>query len=68
MNTDVEEGSTAALVEETLVVHPTLEVATIQDSARTSISEVPVIILEMRELLVQLAPTYWSNKCASFVF
>ena len=56
VNTSVEEGSTAALVEETLVVHPTLEVATTQDSARTLISKVPVVISEMRELLIQLAP------------
>ena len=62
------EGHVAALVEKILVAHPSLEVATTQDFACTSISETHVVTSEMRELMVQLAPAILGNKCASFVF
>jgi len=52
-----EEGSAIALVEQALIVHSPLEVSTMQDAAHTSTSKAPVVTLEMRELLVQLAPT-----------
>ena len=56
MSIDAEEGSTATSVEETLVICPTLEVATTQNFARTSIFEAPVVTSAMKEHLVQLAP------------
>jgi len=56
VSTGAEEGTIAASVEKTLVVHPTLENVTTQDAIRTSISKAPVVTSEMKELLVQLAP------------
>jgi len=56
-STGVEDGFAIALVEHALVVYSPLEVATMQDVANTSTSEAPVVILEIRELLVQLSPT-----------
>jgi len=55
VSTSAEEGSAAASVGETFVVHPTLEVATTQDVIRTSVSETPIVTSEMRQLLTQLA-------------
>ena len=55
VSTGAEEGSVAVSVEETLMVHPKLEVATTQDVICTSISEAPVVTSEMKELLVLLA-------------
>jgi len=52
VSTDTEECSIIASVEGTLVTRPTLEVITTQDSARTSISEAPVVISVMKEILV----------------
>jgi len=51
VSTGVEKGSAAVSVEETLMVHPKLEVATTQDV----ICKAPVVTSEMKELLVLLA-------------
>jgi len=52
LNTGAEEGSAASSVDETLVVHPMLEVATTQNAIRTS----SCVTSEMMELLVHLPP------------
>ena len=56
VSSGAEENFVAASVEETLVVHPTLKVATTQDAIHTSTSETPIVTSKMRQILTQLAP------------
>ena len=60
-----EESFVAASVEETLVVHPTLEVATTQDAIRISTSEATVLTSKMRQHLTQFAPVLLEMTSAS---
>ena len=58
MSTGAKDSSIIASVDETLVARPTLEVTKAQDSTSIPTPKAPVVTVEMRHLMAQLASIF----------